>query len=358
MRMNIDDIRKYESLYSSARFIGSAGLLRDWLGRDATFPVPMSLAHGVDMNHLAQAMDVSCLEPIHWSYNPSIHERASRIKPSLLIQHPWLMMRERDAPPAGAGALIIGPPPGRANDEALLASLRAAGIQSGDLMLKFRGKVDESWKFWSRNGFNVVTAGALDDGFYRRLYAVIGAHDTIVSGTLSSAVVFAAALGKTCALLSDYFYSVYDTTEYQLTRQVECPFAKSFCDNIVNARKDAYVDDAQRILGRDIARPPSAIESDIRAAIARLTAPVQYHSSIPGFMMGPILKLSLAMGKGGLVLNGPWRYLALRRAPNVSRVRINEIDVWMNGWNESNFRYQPVPYVKNVTEPGWAVDGN
>ena len=90
--LKIGKLNNYRGLYKSSGKSGEAEILRNYLELENDFPVPLSISHGVDMNHTSVAMDVRSIEPIHWSYNEQIHERALLVKPSILLPHPWLML--------------------------------------------------------------------------------------------------------------------------------------------------------------------------------------------------------------------------------------------------------------------------
>ncbi len=212
--VDIEVLRRYSRLYKSSYNMGSARILRHYLELDESFPIPLSLSHGVDLNNWHEAADVRSIEPIHWSYNNVIHQRALNVKASLRLPHPWLLLREGRAPARGMGTLVIGPPPGDSNDSALQRCLNMSGIKDYDILEKYRGNVSSSIAFWERNGINVVSAGSTDQLFYERLFSLIDRYEYVISGTLSSALVFAAAIGKKCRVLENYTYSAYDVANY------------------------------------------------------------------------------------------------------------------------------------------------
>jgi len=301
-------------------------------------------------------MDVRNLEPIHWSCNDFVHERALKVKPSLRLPHPWLMLKVARGVKPGAGVLIIGPPPGRSNDKSLLDCLREKGITSGSFLIKYRGKVDQSREFWEKGGFKVVTAGKQDDLFYDRLFSIIDAHAHIVSGTLSSALFFAASIGKTCSLLENYRYIFYDLQNAAESSCVQNALAPKFINMILLQSKAEYSKLASEVLGNGFLGSAHDLRREFCCAIENLREPVFFNTPVSPFERKFILMLSLWQGKVGLINHGLWGYLRQRISSRVELVSLNEIDIWLNGANEENFSVKDVKYRKNVTEPGWAVD--
>jgi hypothetical protein len=53
----------------------------------------------------------------------------------------------------------------------------------------------------------------------------------------------------------------------------------------------------------------------------------------------------------------PRDILDIIRRPNVNIMRINEIDLWLNGKGSLNFREIPIPFRAGVTVPGYAPRG-
>src|SRR5690606_239852 len=118
------ELRPYARLYRSAPRMGAATLFRQFFGLPDDAVVPLSVAHGVDFGHCHRPLDVTYVEPIHWSCNPAMHQAAADCKPSLLLPHPWTMHVAQREIGTGRGVLLIGPPPSPENDAALLELIR------------------------------------------------------------------------------------------------------------------------------------------------------------------------------------------------------------------------------------------
>ena len=75
---------------------------------------------------------------------------------------------------------MVGPPPGKSNDQALLRCLRKQGFDSAHILLKYKQGSDASKEFWEANGFRVVSAGERDSLFYPRLMDLLQSYDCVV----------------------------------------------------------------------------------------------------------------------------------------------------------------------------------
>lgn len=336
--------------------MGAARIARRYLGLAEDHPIPLSIAHGVDFNHLSVAMDVQAAEPLHWACNDSIHRRALPLKPSVLMPHPWLMLAAMKPARAGEGMLVIGPPPGRANDERLLACMQKAGIRPQAILLKMRGNLGESMNFWRSHGLETVTAGAPDVGFYDRLYDLLGTYESIVGCTLSSALFFAAAIDRRCEVLLDYSYMAYEVAEYTETVRFESDIGVRFTRQLAAGQSDDVKCIAEDVLGLRWLDGRDAMRIRLEESIRSLQYPL--HVTRAGTAVTYHLRCALARatGRAGFLNRSWWDILPLRRREHVSVIDINEVDIWLHGANATNFKSRLIPYVSQVTEPGWAVD--
>lgn len=354
--MDMNELKKYINLYKSAKPLGSARILRDYLELDDDFPVPLSIPHGVDMNHCVTAMDIQSIEPIHWSCNQFVHERAVKVKPAVRLPHPWLMLKANRPLKPGAGVLVIGPPPGVSNDKALLDCLTNIRLSSFDILLKYRGDVDSSRSFWVSNNINVVSAGLPDDFFYDRLFDLLGKYEYVIGCTLSSALFFAASIGKKCKLIEDYTFSAYDGSSYLDQFDLSSSVARGFTRLLREQNYSETADMALDILGGAFLREPHILRAELGCAIDSLREPVYFGGSSSYIGRKMVLGISRLLGKTGLIRYGVWGYLRQKFMRKISIIKMNEIDMWVNGVNSRNFQVTEIRYIKNVTEPGWAVD--
>ena len=354
--MRVADLKPFSPLYRTGNVMGSANLLRSYLNLQPDFPVPLSIAHGVDLNHLTHPQDVYAIEPIHWAYNEDIFYRSKKVKPSIRTPHPWIIL-EREfekKQKGGAGTLVVAPPPGKKNDVNLLNCLRSARIKTGSILLKYRGPIDSSKLFWEYEGFEVVTAGHRDEMFYCRLFQLLAKYDHVVSGTLSSALVFAGALGKRVSILNTYRYTAYDAAIiYDI-----CDYAaikpKQFISLIEAGDVQAVSDFSLRLLGAEFYSQKSDIRDQLQRAIDRLDYPVFFAEPFSSLNKKIRLIAFKRLGSEGIITKPIFKIFKDRLSQRVSWNEMNEIDMWKNGVNSNNFRQQLVPYIKGLREPGWA----
>lgn len=354
--MIIEDLKKYNSFFKSADSMGAARILRKYLQIEVDFPVPLSLSHGVDMNHCQTAMDVNSIEPIHWSCNEDVHNRALKFKPSVKIPHPWLILKANRTTKSGSGTLVVGPPPGKSNDTSLLNCLKNLKLESYDLLLKDRGAVDLSRSFWENNNVKVVTAGPRDDFFYDRLFDLVENYEYVIGCTLSSALFFASSIGRKCQLIGDYTYSAYDTIDYLKVADFSSPVAKTFTKLLWSHDYAAASNLALDILGNNFLMDTQEVKSALCIAINELKYPVNFRKGLNGFEKRMILSISEYFNRAGLIKYGFRGYFCRGFNNKILLMKVNEIDIWLNGQNQNNFEIHEVKYIKGVTEPGWAVD--
>lgn len=337
--------------------MGSARILRRYLKLDDDFPVPLSISHGVDMNNASSAMDVYGLEPVHWCYNRTIQERAVLVKPTINLPHPWLILKSERSIKMGSGVLVVGPPPGKTNDIELFRCLRDLNIHSYDLLLKFRGEVGSSQVFWESNGINVVTAGHPDELFYERLFEVLEKYETVIGCTLSSALFFAASIGRKCELLENYSFLAYDSPDYLKLVDFDAVVAKKFTRLLCLKKHESVSKMACEVLGAEYMLNSGSLKRVFNESLAAIQDPVFFRKPTNRCCRFLILSISVFLGKTGLIelgfLSILKRYFAMSR---VALIKVNEIDIWLNGVNDVNLQIKEIPYRSGVTEPGWGVD--
>lgn len=354
--MNMKILNKYKKIYSSGEAMGAAKILRRYLDLDEDYPVPLSISHGVDMNHCSTAMDVNSVEPIHWSCNSTVYQRACSIKSSVLLPHPWLMLKEIKEKKEGAGILVIGPPPGKLNDSNLLDCLRKNGLENFDLLLKYRGDFDRSRIFWEDSGIKTVSAGSAGNDFYENLYDLLDSYEYVIGCTLSSALFFSASIGKKCKIIEGYTYVSYDTADYQIKVNFNSPVAREFLLHLKNNEYYAASDMAFNILGGNYLGNKDELRDNLLSSLGDLKCAV-HHASGNGFLMRKIAELvAVLTGKTGLITHRLSDFLMSKVRPKVCIISINEVDVWLGGVNDENFKLSNIAYVKGITEPGHAVD--
>ena len=356
--MKVSDLRKYGRFYTNPAYMGVDGIFRRYFGLPDDHPVPLSVAHGVDFGHTFYPQDVKSFEPIHWSCNADMHARALAYKPSLLLPHPWVMVID-EAPPAASdrATLVIGPPPGPVNDERLFRLIEKSVGPDWSILVKARGAHQQSLRFWEERGLTPVTAGAPDAGFYGRLAAILASHRRIVGPTFSSALVFAASIGREVQLLRGFTHRTLEPRGYELEVDWASPRARAVVTAFAGGDQAEVRAISNRLLGADLAVDRPAKLNELYDAIGRLAGPFWMNPEI-GFPPGAVRRaLALAFRKPGLINAGMEAYLDRFRRSELSVMSVNEFDVWLNGKSPDNFQLEPVVRGRGGGVAGYAAEG-
>lgn len=355
--MKIADLRKYDSLYVLSKKMGSGNILRSFLQLDENVPLPLSISHGVDMNHLHEAQDISSIEPLHWCYNEGIAKRAYGIKQCAHLPHPWIILKELNSRQVASNELlIIGPPDGKTNNLNLLKSLKKKKINKGDVLIKQRGDIDVSQNFWINEGYGVVTAGSSNDKFYNRLFSLLSKYEEVVSCSMSSALIFSAALGKKCSVLEDYLMTTYELSNYTNFINFKGSVAPIMLDMIKKGENVNLINFAENLLGIGYLDQPIEMKNELLINIEKLQTPIYHHISRPFFLEKFYEIVALKLNKPSLTKMTFIDILKSISSPKVSIVTKNEISIYMMGMNDSNFSSSTVRYQANITAPGRAID--
>jgi hypothetical protein len=355
--MQPEALARFAALYARGHAFasGAAAILNDWAGRPAGAPVPLSLSHGVDFGHCFAPMDADSLEPAHWCYTERMQARAAPIKPTVLLPHPWLLLARDPAPP-GAGTLVIGPPPGPANDRALLAHLRAAGIGPATLLVKQVGAHRESARFWQDAGFGVTGVAPRGGQLYAALRERLGEFATVVGVTFSSALVFAAALGREVRLLPGYRYRSHFPGDYFHTVDFASADARAVVETFCAGSTADTRACALRLLGADLAVTPEQARARLDAAVASLTEGLHGLRHAPAWLRRALFAAAGALDRPALArLDRRTLAKALRRH-QVLDLEIDEVGLWRSGGDPRYRTMRAVRYVPGRTEPGMAVE--
>jgi hypothetical protein len=355
--MKIADLRKYDSLYVLSKKMGSGNILRSFLQLDEDVPLPLSISHGVDMNHLHEAQDISSIEPLHWCYNEDIAKRAYEIKQCAHLPHPWIILKELNSRQvASKKLLIIGPPDGKTNNLNLLKSLKKKEINKGDVLIKQRGDKDISKNFWINEGYGVVTAGSSDGEFYNKLFSLISKYEEVVSCSMSSALIFSAALGKKCSVLEDYLMTTYELSNYSSFINFKGSVAPIMLGMIKKGENANLINFAENLLGIGYLDHPVEMKKKLLIHIDKIQAPIHHHISRPFFLKKFYEIAALKLNKPSLTKMTFMDILKSISSPKVSIVNKNEISIYLSGMNDLNFSSSTIKYQANITEPGRAID--
>lgn len=337
--------------------MGAAETMRRFLELPSGSPVPLSLSHGVDFGHCHHPMDVDSIEPIHWACNPAMLRRARRVKPAILAPHPWAILHgpNRRARPSG-GELVIGPPPSPANDQRLYEKIADRAGTDCTILVKARGHFEESIRFWNSRGFKTCTARGPDGSFYERLNELLGRYRRIVGCTFSSALVFAASIGCRVELITDYFFEVYEPGAYEEEVNLSSEAARGVVRVFADGNQDVTTDLARALLGfEQLGR-----SSEIRDALAHEISSLRraFHVNPGNPLPYPLAATgAFLFKKPGVLKYSTRQALEAVRRKNMCVMRINDIDIWLNGKSSDNFRLTPITFEPGVTVPGMAPEG-
>lgn len=350
-------MERHKSLYEGSTRMGGAALLRSFLGLEPEQSVPLTLAHGVDMELLKEPLDVRDIEPGYWATSTYTAQRAARIKPTILLPHPIALCDSLfPAPPKIGKTLIIGPASGKTNNARYLDELRRRGI-TGHILIKYNPRDTEAAAFWTREGFTPITAGPRDTGFYKRVWEIISGFEHCIGGTLSSALIFAASAGKTCALIDTYTYETYERSTFLDEIVLDGQIAPRVIALIENGPHEELQHFCRSLLYAD--HPPA---SQLRARyddfIASLTQPFFFGEGHNASCARLRMALARRMNNRHFIRIWPGKLIKrLFFEPRMVLLRRNnEIDIFKNGRFEEGHAFKRIKYVKGKTEPGSALD--
>lgn len=365
--MRLKDFEKYNRYYRSCRKYGVDKIFNNYLGIGTYRTVPLSISHGVDFGHCYHPMDIYNNEPIHWAYNESIYAESVTIKPTLLIPHPWAILASQISLSKGSGTLLIGPPPGKANDLALLEKIRKDIRQDWSILVK-QNDVG-SIEFWKKQGITPVTAGdPTQDSFYHNLLKIMTHYSTIVSCTFSSALVFAASIGKEVVFIDDFKYTNYDTCNYLKVVNFNSSQAKNVVSQFYHGSSESVEILAKKILGFELLNNEKRLKDDYYRMLEKINFPIYSPTeSKDNFYLYKMKTfLSLLLSKPGIVNldsiqveNKIRQIIGLEPKlgnPRIIIKTVDELSIWLNGLNSNNFTCHFVPYIEDVTIPGHPID--
>lgn len=368
--MKLKDLEKFRHIYSDSKIYGSNKLLNEFLHLKESSPVPLSLSHGVDFEHCYQPMDINSIAPIHWAYNQRLLERSVAYKPTLLAPHPWaIAVSSLKLPTPNKSALLIGPPPGKSND--LLLFNKIKNKLSSDYSILVKKGEHQSMEFWRKKGIQPITAGDRDnDDFYKDLALLLSQYETIIGCTFSSALIFAASLGKKVEFIEGYYYTAYDSPVYlDEIVNFNSEYAKSFVSQFYNGTREEVTELAKQLLGFDLLADMDRVKKDYLNLIENLDYPVLNKGRENNNLLTYNLKILLAkiLTKPNIVnnsMNDIRSKLKKKIFKNSSKVvhndlivkQIDEISVWLDGINDKNLYIYNTPYIEGITIQGTAVD--
>jgi hypothetical protein len=347
-------LQRYVPLYANAEALGGAAVLRRHIGVADDFVLPLGLSHGVDFGQMHHAMETEAPEPIYWAYNARLLAIARRVKPALPIPHPFLLASLGRTGEPGTGTLVVGPPPGPTHDGDLLALIR--GARDLTILVKPKQNFGLSAQFWRENGFPVVTIA--DDGppSYDAMVRLFSRYDRVSGCTFSSALFFAAALGKPVDLIRGYRCRVWEVPDIERRFDFDSPRARDFGRLFAGDDAAAKIEMSRDLLGGGLDSDPRTLRDLIEQAVADLKEPLHFPARYPRPLRWALGELALRIGKPGIVSRS-WD--DLRRnfgRPQVVLQQLDEVALWLDGPTPTNPSLESHPYRRGKTIPGDAVD--
>lgn len=350
---------QYERMYSSSNRLGERDILGSYLGlQDGCF-YPLSISHGVDFGHCYGPMDANGFEPLHWAYNSIIKEKSEGGKPCVMIPHPWAMLAEGRDFLGGNGTLIVGPPPGPNND-AMLYNIVGEMISQdqSSVLVKPRGNYHASCQFWSDRGVDTVSVGGGAKQLYQNLFAILEQFDRVIGCTFSSALIFAASIGKKVDIVRGFSYEFYDAGDYLERVDFQSDVARSVVRDFVNGSYEDKTRIARSLLGFDYLDGTQDIEERLKEAF-REVYPF-WLGRDPAYLRKLFAEVARMTGRFGLLRHSlssmVSRSIGNQPQREASVIWMNELGIWLDGLNDRTFSIRKVPYVEGVTIPGLALD--
>lgn len=365
--MRLEDFEKYNRYYRSCKKYGVNQIFNNYLGIETHKTVPLSISHGIDFGHCYHPMDIYSNEPIHWAYNESILAEAIKIKPTLLIPHPWAILASQVPASKGSGTLLIGPPPGKSNDLALFEKIRKDIKQDWSILVKQNDR--GSIKFWKAQGLTPVTAGNPNQvSFYHNLLKIMNQYSTIVTCTFSSALIFAASIGKEVVFIDNFTYTNYDTANYLKIVNFNSSQAKNIVNQFYHGNSESVEVLAKKILGFELLNNEEKLKENYYRMLEKITFPIYSPSESKdnAYLYKAKKFISLLLSRPGIVnLDSVQVENKIRQIiglnprldnPQIIIKTVDELSVWLEGLNDNNFVSYSVPYREGITVSGRSID--
>jgi hypothetical protein len=352
---NMDKFSRFSSLYTSSRRYGADYIFRCYLSFPGNWPVPFSIAHGVDSGQFYEPFDVKNIEPIHWCTNEIVYEKAIRYKPSVLMPHPWVIVYSLLGSNAGTPSsgkvsrLIVLPPPGSVNDMAVVDWMERHGLEGDVLLVKPRGSYSASIEFFRAQGFSVECIASTDKSFYFSLFSLLQGCSSVLGLTASSFLFFSASMGVPTSVADDFFYSAYDVLGSQDIQDYTYPLLREFILSCLNNNHAKSKKIASEVLGENhFIEDLEKRRLPIIKSCNSVEIPYFLNCSLPRYLPRALNEaLALATGKQGLLANGLRTSIERFFRQKIGKTkcilfRMNEIDCILNGRSDANFSFSRV----------------
>ena len=350
--MDYSKLIRYQNLFTNSRRMGADHIFNNWCNIAAERAVPMSIAHGVDLGLWPEPIDIEKAEPIHWVHNLDIYKRAIQVKPTLLAPHPLMMIKDNSEIKSDLGTLVIAAPPGIKNDQSLLDRIRNYPNKV-TILVKPKGNYKSSITFWERNGFRAMTLGEEGTNFYLNLHNLLSRFNHIIGCNFSSILIYAAALGKTVEVITDYWYDNYipEPENFKLSNIT----LKNLLNSFNHRNQDEYYSTCRYLLGANYSTSPAKITQEYYKIISELDWPIYVRKSNNAASRWLYSEVARLSGKVGVLNNFSQGIKDIIFGKKMHAVEISEISLYLYDKPEKYLRSSRVKYIKGITEGGLAV---
>ena len=241
----------YHRFYNSSSYYGSDKIIMKYLDLHYNYKLPLVIPHGIDFfQHEKYLLDFNCLEPIYICLRDDIFKtvkKTSRVP--LKFPHPWLFLIKQNKIKKGEGTLFIAPPCSIEQYQNFFNSLNLKKFKKPwRVMIKHRGVNKKDFLWWKNKGINPLTAGEMKNPhFYEKLFKILNNSNEIILCNMSSAGIFAAALGKKVGFIKNFYLTDLETNEVKYPKyknknytKVKKTWKKILSVNKIVSKKTAY----------------------------------------------------------------------------------------------------------------------
>lgn len=354
--MKMEELRRFEPLFKYARHLGADAALRRHLGVPDDYLIPLTVPHGVDFGFSKVGYDVYSVEPIYWATNPHSYDLAIRVKPTVRIPHPFLLAARGVEVPKGEGTLVVGPPPGPTNDRNLAELMKGYDPTTTTILVKPHLNYHKSAAFWGGLGFATVSLADEGPPSYDGMVRLFSRYERFVGCTVSSAIFFAAALGKPITLMRGFVYGAYEAIHIHSVMDFRSARAAAVVRELHDGTVEQTTALARRLLGSEFDMTPSTIRESIEREVAALEWPLFSRTRYPRILRRYFEDVACKFDRPGLFSRSYPEVIKARLRPDVFIVDLDEVSLWLDGANDRNLRFSRTKYIKGLRDPGVATD--
>ena len=269
----------FDALYKSAPQYGADKIIKAYLGISDEDVLPITIPHGVDFYHLRRDLDIDCHDPIYLAWREDIAERVSVVKKALRFPHPWLLAIHSCEPSKGEGTLFIAPPPSERDFQSLHDVIAAGKYpRPWGILIKERDVKKTDFEWWSALGYFTHSAGKItDSNFYKNLIEIFIRYEVIASPNMSSAVIFAVAMGKPAQAIPDVEISVVDSSDVEnmtVIEGIEVEKIRAVWNKLLSADRAEAISQARELLGYRYLDTPERLREKYILLASSITMPV------------------------------------------------------------------------------------